>query len=120
MKQLKWAAACALLLAGTQAMACYTVYDVKGRVVYRTMTAPVDMSLELHEAMAASKFPAGSTLVFDGGATCTAVAVAQVARPDSSDVPANTLRMEGSGRQISPAAPATPATPATGKAGSAS
>ncbi|MBK6008539.1 hypothetical protein JJB11_20760 [Ramlibacter ginsenosidimutans] len=92
---------CGLMLAGSQAMACYTVYDGNNRVIYRGLNAPVDMSLSLHEALAA-RFPAGASLVFDQAPTCTPVSIAQVARPSGPMVPVNTIRMERTGRQISP------------------
>jgi hypothetical protein len=92
---------CGLMLAGSHAMACYTVYDGNNRVIYRGLDAPVDMSLSLHEAIAA-RFPAGSSLVFDQAPTCTPVSIAQVARPTGPMVPVNTIRMERTGRQISP------------------
>lgn len=96
-----------LLLAGANAMACYTVYDAKGRVLYRDDDAPVNMSLPLRDALA-RRFPAGSSLVFELGAVCTPVGIAEVARPSGPMVPPGTLRMERTGRQISPssAAPA--------------
>lgn len=90
-----------LLLAGANAMACYTVYDGNNRVVYQGVDAPVDMSLPLHEALAA-RFPARSSLVFNQSATCTPIGIAQVARPATSNVPMNTIRMERTGRQLSP------------------
>ncbi|NNU43605.1 hypothetical protein [Ramlibacter montanisoli] len=90
-----------LLAAGANAMACYTVYDNSNRVVYRGLDAPVDMSLPLHEALA-GRFPAGSSMVFDQASTCTPVSIAQVARPTGPMVPPNTIRMERTGRQISP------------------
>jgi hypothetical protein len=90
-----------LLLAGANAMACYTVYDNSNRVVYRGLDAPVDMSLPLREALA-GRFPAGSSMVFDQSATCTPVSIAQVARPSGPMVPPNTIRMERTGRQMSP------------------
>lgn len=92
---------CGLMLAGANAMACYTVYDGNNRVVYRGLDAPVDMSLSLHEALAA-KFPPGASLVFDQSPTCTPVSIAQVARPTGPMVPVNTIRIERTGRQISP------------------
>ncbi|MDE2606950.1 MAG: hypothetical protein KGL68_13605 [Burkholderiales bacterium] len=117
MKKLQWGVLGVALLAGAPAMACYTVYDGNGRVVYQGLEAPVDMSLPLHQALAASKFPAGSSLVFDEGAICTPVAIARVARPTGPMAPANTIRIESTGREIKPgAAPA----PAPRKAPSAS
>ena len=94
-----------LLLAGANAMACYTVYDGNSRVVYRGPEAPVDMSLPLHEALA-SRFQRGASMVFEQTAQCTAVGIAQVARPVTTSVPVNTIRMEGSGRQASPSSAA--------------
>jgi hypothetical protein len=96
---------CGLLLAGANAMACYTVYDGNSRVVYRGHDAPVDMSLPLHQALA-ERFPAGASMVFDQTATCTPVSVAQVARPTGPMVPPNTIRMERTGRQLSPSSAA--------------
>ena len=94
-----------LLMAGANAMACYTVYDNSNRVVYRGVDAPVDMSLPLHEALA-GRFPAGSSMVFDQAATCSPVNIAQVARPTGPMVPPNTIRMERTGRQVSPSSAA--------------
>jgi hypothetical protein len=94
-----------LLLAGANAMACYTVYDGNARVVYRGLQPPIDMSLPLHEALA-GQFPAGSSLVFDQSPTCAPVGVAQVARPSGPDAPPNTIRMERTGRQMSPSSSA--------------
>jgi hypothetical protein len=99
--KLKLGVLCGLLLAGANAMACYTVYDATSRVVYRGVEAPVDMSLPLHQALA-TRFSAGSSMVFDQTATCTPVSIAQVARPTGPNVPPNTIRMERTGRQISP------------------
>ncbi|MBC5784942.1 hypothetical protein H8N03_18490 [Ramlibacter sp. USB13] len=96
---------CGLLLAGANAMACYTVYDGNNRVVYRGVDAPVDMSLPLHQAVA-ERFPAGHSLVFDQGASCSPVNIAQVARPTGPMVPVNTIRMERTGRQLSPSSSA--------------
>jgi hypothetical protein len=94
-----------LLLAGANAMACYTVYDGNTRVIYRGLEAPVDMSLPLHEALN-TRFQPGASLVFDQTSQCTPVAIAQVARPTGPMVPVNTIRMEGSGRQVSPSSAA--------------
>ena len=104
-RKLKLGVLCGLLLAGANAMACYTVYDGSSRVVYRGLEAPVDMSLPLHQALA-ERFPAGSSLVFDQSPTCTPVSIAQVARPTGPMVPVNTIRMERSGRQMSPSSAA--------------
>jgi hypothetical protein len=96
-----------LLLAGANAMACYTVYDANNRVIYRGVDAPVDMSLPLHVAMG-SRFPGGSSMVFDQTNSCAPVNLAQVARPVGTMVPPNTIRMEGTGRQASPNSGASP------------
>lgn len=60
-----------LALAGTQALACYTVYDRAGRVVYNEETPPVDMSRPIHETLPA-RFP-GAHMVFDEQATCDSI-----------------------------------------------
>ncbi|QJW84132.1 hypothetical protein HK414_10275 [Ramlibacter terrae] len=58
------------------------------------------MSRPLHQTLGA-RYP-GAHMVFDQSATCTPVALAQVARPVSvGDVPAGTIRMEG-GRRAAP------------------
>jgi hypothetical protein len=54
---------CTLAVAGGHAMACYQVFDANNRVVYNSMTPPVDMSRPLHETLPA-RFPGGS-MVFD-------------------------------------------------------
>ena len=52
----------ALTAASWAQAACYTVYDSKNQVAYRSALPPVDMSKPLHET---SKFlPAGSRFVF--------------------------------------------------------
>lgn len=96
-----------LLLAGANAMACYTVYDGNNRVVYQGPDAPVDMSLPLHQALAA-RFPARSSMVFNQSANCTPIGIAQVARSATANVPPNTIRMERTGRQLSPTSSASP------------
>lgn len=105
--KLKTGLLCALLLAGTNAMACYTVYDGNNRVVYRGATAPVDMSMPLREAVA-QRFPAGSSMVFDLSTSCDPVSIAQVARPTGPMVPPGTIRMERTGRTASPSSDAGP------------
>ena len=105
MKLMKMGLACGLLLAGANALACYTVYDKASRVVYRGMEAPVDMSQPLHEALA-GRFPAGASMVFEQGALCAPVSISQVARPSVPMVPPNTIRMERTGRQLSPSSAA--------------
>ncbi len=42
--------------------ACYTVYNAKNEVVYRSVEPPVDMSKQLHQSQ--SQLPAGSQVVF--------------------------------------------------------
>src|SRR5215217_191207 len=96
---------CGLMLAGANAMACYTVYDTNNRVVYRGTETPVDMSVPLHQALRA-RYPAGSSLVFDQTQACAPVGMAEVARPAGGMVPVNTIRREGSGRQASPSSSA--------------
>jgi hypothetical protein len=77
---------CSLLAcASAQAMACYTVYDRSNRVVYQGADAPVDMGLPLHTALA-SRFPAGSSMVFDTTADCPSI-VASRARPVQGGTP---------------------------------
>ena len=88
----------ALLLAGANAMACYTVYDGSNRVVYQGLEPPVDMSLPLSESLA-QRFPRGSQLVFDQSANCRPVGLAQLPRPSGTDVPPNTIRLERTGTQ---------------------
>lgn len=88
--KLKLALVGGLLLAGANAMACYTVYDSSNRVVYQGVKAPVDMSRPLHETLG-QRLP-GAHMVFDQSATCTPVALAQVARPAGRDVPVGTIR----------------------------
>lgn len=98
--KLKLALFCGLALAGANAMACYTVYDNKDRVIYQGMDAPVDMSRPLHETLGV-QYP-GAHMVFAQSVTCAPVRLAQVARPATSDVPAGTIRMERSGRTATP------------------
>ena len=69
-------------LAASQALACYTVYDRSGRVVYSDDAPPVDMTRPIHETLAA-QFPGGQ-MVFDAGADCQAItplAPVNTARP---------------------------------------
>lgn len=106
--KLKIALMAGLALAGANAMACYTVFDAGNRVVYQGELAPVDMSMPLREALAARRFPAGSSMVFNQATTCTPVAMAQVARSNVATPPANTIRMERTGRQLSPNSEASP------------
>lgn len=80
-----------LALAGANAMACYTLYDRNNRVIYQGMASPVDLSMQLHEAL--RRYP-GAHLVFDQAAACARIELAQVARPAVGDVPRNTIRRE--------------------------
>jgi hypothetical protein len=61
--KLKLALLCSLGLIGGNALACYTVYDRAGGVVYNEQTPPVDMSLPLHQTLPRA-FPGGH-MVFD-------------------------------------------------------
>jgi hypothetical protein len=99
--KLKIALLAGLALAGANAMACYTVYDAQNRVVFQSTEAPVDMSQPLHTALE-RKFAPGASMVFNQGASCTPVSLAQVARPVGGNIPVNTIRMERSGKQMSP------------------
>jgi hypothetical protein len=96
-----------LLLAAAQAMACYTVFDGNSRILYQGQQAPVDMELQLHEALA-QRFPRGAQLVFDETATCTPIGVAQVPRPLGGDVPPNTIQFQR-GTGLAPASSSAPA-----------
>lgn len=93
-----------LLLAGANAMACYTVYDAGSRVVYQGTEPPVDMSLPLHQALA-QRFPRGAQMVFNQSATCQPVGLGQVPRPTAGDVPPNTIRLERTNARPSSSAP---------------
>ena len=53
--------------------ACYTVYNGKNEVIYRSTMPPVDMSKQLHQTQ--SELPAGSRVVFTPNNT---VCVAEV------------------------------------------
>jgi hypothetical protein len=90
--KIKHAAFCALLLAGSHAMACYTVYDRNERVTYHGSEPPVDMSLPLHDTLGRTQ--PGAQMVFDQE-PCTRVPLARVARSASPDLPVNTMRIEG-------------------------
>ena len=97
-----------LLLAGANAMACYTVYDAGNRVVYQGLQSPIDMSLPLHEALS-QVFPRGSQMVFDQTATCRPVGLAQLPRPTGGEVPPNTIRLERSNSVRPPSSSSSPA-----------
>ena len=105
--KLKLALLAGLALAGANAMACYTVYDSNNRVIFQSVEAPVDMSQPLHNALA-RRFPAGASMVFNQGASCTPVSLAQVARPTGGPIPVNTIRMERGGKQMSPSSSSAP------------
>lgn len=60
-----------LACASHAALACYTVYDPAGRVVYQSEQAPVDMSRPLHETVPA-RFPGGQ-MIFDNTSECTVI-----------------------------------------------
>jgi hypothetical protein len=66
--KLKLALLGTLALAGTNAFACYTVYDRNDRMVYNAERAPVDMSRPLHETLPRA-FPGGH-MVFEAGGDC--------------------------------------------------
>jgi hypothetical protein len=83
---------CGLALAGANAMACYTVYDANSRVLYQGAESPVDMSLQLHSALAARGYPAGSRMQFDRD-SCGRVPVALGSRSATPDLPTNTIRI---------------------------
>lgn len=71
MKMRQAVLAAMLGLAAPHVLACYTVYDAAGRVVYNEETPPVDMSRPLHETLPA-RFPGGH-MVFDTQATCDSI-----------------------------------------------
>jgi hypothetical protein len=73
-----------LALGALPALACYTVYDQASRVVYQGERPPVDMSLPLHEALAA-RFPGGH-MVFDTTTECPALVAARPA-PEPGGTP---------------------------------
>jgi len=83
MKNLKYALlVAATLFAAPQAFACYTVYNQYNQIVYNALTAPVDMSYQIHEVLP-RVFP-GSTMVFGNEPDCpvtSAVYVRTVAGP---------------------------------------
>lgn len=102
--KIKLALLCALAFSGANAMACYTVYDSNNRVLYQGAEPPVDMSQPIHETLG-KRFP-GAHMVFDQQAACTPVALAQVHRTATPAVPAGTIRMEKTGRTLSPSSSA--------------
>ncbi len=80
-----------LLLAGANAMACYTVYGTDSRILYQGHDAPVDMRLQLHEALA-QRFPRGAEMVFNQGGACLSIGAAPGRR--AGDVPPNTIQVQ--------------------------
>lgn len=46
----------------SQALACYTVYDRSGKLVYHAATAPIDMRYQIHETL--PEFFPGGHMVF--------------------------------------------------------
>lgn len=98
-----------LALLGAKAMACYTVYDSRDRVLYNGVDAPVDMRLQLHDALAARGYPAGARMEFDETSSCRGVALGALARPTGTDVPPNTMRLQRSAtRPLARAEPPAP------------
>ncbi len=79
MKNLNRLLFCSLLAATClpAAAACYTVYDRANRVVYQGADAPVDMSMALHDALAA-RYP-GTHMVFDTLTDCPSIPIARQA-----------------------------------------
>ena len=75
-------------VASVNAMACYTVSDGYGRVIYNGADAPVDMSRQLHETMPA-RFPAGSHMVFDNETSCASINLTPTRTLRSSLAPLN-------------------------------
>jgi hypothetical protein len=69
----------ALASAGTNAFACYTVFDAKGRMAYQGQQPPVDMSVSLGDALA-KRFSKGATIVFDQDVPCRPLGLAEVDR----------------------------------------
>jgi hypothetical protein len=89
-------------LFAANAMACYTVYDRSGRIVYHAEDPPVDMSQPLHASLQ-QRFP-GSHMVFDQAASCEPVSLGRVARATGRDAPPNTAVM---GSKMAVATPVT-------------
>ena len=86
MRQVNRVLFCSLLLcASVQEMACYTVYDRAGRVAYQGEDAPVDMSLQIQDALAA-RFPGGH-MIFDTTLDCPSIVAAAPAAPSRSGTP---------------------------------
>ena len=64
--------------ASFNALACFTVHDSSGRVVYQGAEAPVDMSRPLHETVP-QRFPGGH-MVFDTTTVCNDINVTGAGR----------------------------------------
>jgi hypothetical protein len=72
----KWALALALSTLGAQAMACFTVYNPAGVIVYSGNDTPIDMSYQIHERLPAV-FPGGH-MVFDSDTSCQSIDMRRV------------------------------------------
>jgi hypothetical protein len=92
-----------LAIAGTNAFACYTVYDANNRVIYQGEQAPVDMSRPLHQTLGRSN--PGAQMVFDQGGNCPARAADTAVVATSRPAPVNTASM-GAGPAGGPSAAA--------------
>ncbi|WP_332815683.1 hypothetical protein [Ramlibacter sp.] len=68
MKVLSALFAAGTLLAAAPALACYTVHDAQGRIVYQAQEPPVDMSRPLHETV--DRIAPGGHLVFGDSLDC--------------------------------------------------
>lgn len=75
-------------LASVNAMACYTVTDSYGRVIFNGVDAPVDMSRQLHETMP-YRFPGGSHMVFDNETSCPAANLVATRTPRNASATLN-------------------------------
>ena len=113
--KLKHLSVIAVSLLAANAMACYTVYDRSGRVAYQGEQPPVDMSLQLREALQA-RFPGGH-MVFEQNASCQPISLAQISRSTGPAAPANTAIMgAGANRKVA-VATASPMRPAMASSG---
>jgi hypothetical protein len=68
-----------LSAASFNALACYTVHDRAGRVVFQSSDAPVDMRLPLHQTVP-QRFPGGH-MVFDTTTVCNEINVTGAGQP---------------------------------------
>ena len=75
------------VVASFNAMACYTVYDRAGTVVYNGAEAPVDMTRPLHETLPA-RFPGGH-MIFDTATECPNVSLVSTRNLRSDRAPLN-------------------------------